>query len=445
MTQRLRFADLFAGLGGFHVGLSRLGCRCVFACEIDEDLRRLYAANFGVTPAGDIRAVSASEVPRFDVLCAGFPCQPFSKAGEQRGTDCPESGDLFRGHVLRLIRFHKPRYVLLENVPNLARHEGGRTWAAMESALRGLGYHVKTSLLSPHRFGIPQVRDRLFVVASLSTLDQFSWPRPDSDAPRIQSVLDPSPERARRLSEVARECLDVWQDFLDRSKHLSNLPSFPIWAMEFGATYPFEELTPYVLTSRQLGQIRGSFGQRLSELPPDMRMEGLPPYARSAVSSFPKWKQDFIRQNREFYAMNKLWIDPWLPSLKKFPPSLQKFEWNCKGWKRDVWSMVIQFRASGVRVKKPTTAPSLVAMTTTQVPIIGWERRYMTPRECARLQDLGSLDYLPVSLSGSYRALGNAVNARLVELVAANLLSADRSRGGRRGAVASEALNAWGD
>jgi DNA (cytosine-5)-methyltransferase 1 len=212
--------------------------------------------------------------------------------------------------------------------------------------------------------------------------------------------------------------------------------------MEFGANYPYEDATPFVLTSRQLGQYKGSFGQRLSELPAELRMDSLPPYARTAVGAFPKWKKEFIRQNREFYAANRSWIDPWLPRLKKFPPSLQKFEWNCKGWKRDIWSTIIQFRASGVRVKRPTTAPSLVAMTTTQVPIIGWERRFMTPTECARLQDLGSLISLPASLSSAYRALGNAVNARLVELVAANLFSIDHSLGNRRLAKDRESLNA---
>ncbi|WP_309615812.1 DNA cytosine methyltransferase, partial [Salinibacterium sp.] len=149
----------------------------------------------------------------------------------------------------------------------------------------------------------------------------------------------------------------------------------------------------------------------------------LPSHARRPVFEFPKWKVDFIRQNRDFYTANRSWIDPWLPSIRRFPSSLQKFEWNAKGERKNIWDFVIQFRASGVRVKRPTTSPSLIAMTDTQVPIIGWEKRYMTPRECARLQSLGSIS-LPAKRSEAYRALGNAVNASVVAEIANALIRA---------------------
>src|SRR4029077_14177755 len=115
--------------------------------------------------------------------------------------------------------------------------------------------------------------------------------------------------------------------------------------------------------------------------------------------------------------------------ILEFPACLQKLEWNCKGEKRNVWNYVIQFRASGVRIKRPTTAPSLIAMTTTQVPIIGWERRYMTPRECARLQSLGNLEHLPELPCDSFKALGNAVNANIIQWVGAALLPTESGAG----------------
>jgi DNA (cytosine-5)-methyltransferase 1 len=160
----MKFVDLFAGLGGFHQGLARLGHECVFASEIDAELAGLYEKNFGVRPAGDIRD-AFEHVPPHDILCAGFPCQPFSKAGDQKGFNCPDWGDLF-DYVATILDRHKPRFLMLENVPNLFRHADGKTWGQISSRLRRLDYHVDWARLSPHMFGVPQVRERAFIIAS---------------------------------------------------------------------------------------------------------------------------------------------------------------------------------------------------------------------------------------------------------------------------------------
>jgi DNA (cytosine-5)-methyltransferase 1 len=173
------FIDLFSGLGGFHLALKTLGHRCVFASEIDPPLCDLYEKNFGMRPKADIRQIAEEAVPEHGLLCAGFPCQPFSKAGEQEGTKCKLWGDLFEKHVLRILSYRKPDFLLMENVANLERHDGGKTWAEMVRQMEALGYTVDAKVLSPHRFEIPQIRERLFIVGSRRGLDHFEWPTPD--------------------------------------------------------------------------------------------------------------------------------------------------------------------------------------------------------------------------------------------------------------------------
>jgi DNA (cytosine-5)-methyltransferase 1 len=424
-----QFVDLFAGLGGFHLALDRLGGKCVFAAEWKPHLRDLYEHNFGLLPAGDITRVRPKDVPDHDVLTAGFPCQPFSKAGEQLGFECTAQGSLFF-NVAAILKQKKPSYFILENVPNLLKHDGGKTWEKIQRILvRDLGYTIRAEQFSPHNFGIPQIRERVYILGSLRPLDEFCWPETSDGDTSIDSVLDQCPSDARALSKQVLECLNVWDEFIKACPPDVTLPSFPLWTMEWGATYPFEETTPHAEQKRLgydgLKGFKGSHGAKIGYLRTfEDRWAALPSHARTPQRKFPKWKKDFIRQNREFFVANSSWIEPWLPKILKFPSSLQKFEWNVKGGKRNIWDYVIQFRASGVRVKRRTTAPSLIAMTGTQVPIIGWQKRYMTPRECARLQSMESLKSLPSSPTQAFAALGNAVNSSVVERVARALLSA---------------------
>ncbi|MCE5340263.1 MAG: DNA (cytosine-5-)-methyltransferase [Planctomycetaceae bacterium] len=417
----MKFIDLFAGLGGFHLAAKKLGAKCVFACEIDEKLRKTYEANFGITPAGDVKKINPYEIPRHDLLCAGFPCQPFSKAGDQMGWKDAVRGTVFF-NIVEILKHCQPKYILLENVAHFVRHDKGNTYTKVKLALEKLGYEVKHAQLSPHRFGVPQIRERMYMVGQLGGLEKFEWPEPqttDEDI-SIHNILDKNPKDAIGLSTQVTTCLETWQDFITKFPKTEELPS-PIWSMEFKATYPYEYDSLFEIELAKLRNKKGSFGKSLNYHSREDLITHVPSYARYEENSFPGWKQIFIKHNRELYKNHKKNIDCWLEKIMKFPPSLQKLEWNCKGGERNIWDYVIQFRASGVRVKRPTTSPSLVAMTTTQVPIIGWERRYMTVKECARLQSMDKLKYFPAG-SAAMTALGNAVNVKVANLVLKNLL-----------------------
>ena len=293
----LRFADLFSELGGFHIALSRLGHKCVFAAEIDRDLRDLYHLNFRMSPASDIR-FCWKDVPEHEVLCAGFPCQPFSKAGSQSGFACPNCGDLF-DYVLKIVDRHNPRFLLLENVPNILRHAEGATWQRIQDSLRARGYSVASKEISPHEIGVPQVRARAIIVASNLGLDRFRWPELNGseDDLHISAILDdPRPGRDE-LPDIYIRYLEVWQDFLDRVDVKSKMPSFPIWAMEFGADYPYQSRTPTTYGQRYLAGFHGAFGYSLAGKSKTQQIARLPPYARGEIQHFPRWKIRYITQN----------------------------------------------------------------------------------------------------------------------------------------------------
>ena len=431
---QLRFIDLFAGLGGFHLALKNLGHKCVFASEIDETLRTTYYKNFGMRPSGDIRDVEVESIPRHDILCAGFPCQPFSKARDYSEPENAELSELYL-QILKVIRHHHPKFLLLENVPNFEKHEKGKTWKRVKKLLRGEGYSVRLAMLSPHEFDIPQIRKRIYIVGSRSSLCQFHWPKKSMTSVSIHSVLDSCPEEARQIPERVEQCLDIWQEFLDLVPKEEKIPH-PLWSMEFGATYRYERTTPWATGMKTLRSQRGAHGRSLSKAATKEEMLAmLPSHARTVQTKFPAWKIGFIKRNREFYSQHRSWLDGWMEKIKKFPSSFQKLEWNCQ--ERDprkevrrIRDYVIQIRASGVRVKRETTAPSLVAMTATQVPIIGWEGRYMTPTECKRLQSMDDLA-LPARNTKAYAALGNAINVKVAQLVAEALL-ATKDRGAAR-------------
>lgn len=162
MTGRT-FADLFCGIGGFSHAMNKAGNRCVFACDIDAKAREAYATNFGITPAGDITKIAAADIPPHDILCAGFPCQSFSVSGTRKGFK-DKRGMLFY-EIVRIVKYHKPAVLLLENVKNIVSMEEGAVLKEIYRLLEGAGYYLYHNVLNASHYGIPQSRIRCYFVA----------------------------------------------------------------------------------------------------------------------------------------------------------------------------------------------------------------------------------------------------------------------------------------
>lgn len=169
----MTFVDLFCGVGGVRLGMEQAGFDCLAASEIDTECRKTYLANFSETPLGDIRQINAEQIPKHDVLCAGFPCQPFSISGKKRGFS-DTRGTLFF-ELLRILEAKRPPVVFLENVKHLVYHDSGNTLAVILAELETLGYTVSWRVLNAVDFGIPQNRERIIIIGSLT--DKFNFDR----------------------------------------------------------------------------------------------------------------------------------------------------------------------------------------------------------------------------------------------------------------------------
>jgi len=241
---RFKFIDLFSGIGGFHAAAASLGGECVFASEIDAEARKAYELNYGLTPAGDITQIPAISIPDHEILFAGFPCQPFSIIGNKLGFS-DTRGTLFF-EIARILEEKEPECFVLENVKQLATHDGGRTIQIILESLRELGYKIYWRILNAIDYGLPQKRERIIIVGFKDHAAEFAFPLPIPMRP-LKEILEPDHQvapkhfvsdsiRQKRLrSHTSSHPVSIWHE--NKSGNISSHPYS--CALRAGASYNY--------------------------------------------------------------------------------------------------------------------------------------------------------------------------------------------------------------
>lgn len=404
---KFRFIDLFAGIGGFHQAMRSLGGECVMAAEIDDACIDTYLRNF-ITLEGkvrkDVNDIDPCSINPFDVLCAGFPCQPFSKAGFQRGFEDKQRGGLFY-KILDILDAHKEtKVVVLENVRNLA--DKIENWEIIKSELEKRDFILTKDplIFSPSDFKLPQIRERVYILGikrhfcKKEIIKKGYIEKNDLDIRRYLGkckigdalkIIEKDVSDDYLLPEEKNQMIVAWDEF--RKKTKIKTIGFPIWISCFG-----------------LGIDNDSdFKQLIS------------------YEDMPEWKKNYVNRNRYLYLDNRAFIDTW---VKKYDMTnriklFQKFEWNCGEDVVDIRDAIIQIRQSGIRVKRPNYFPSLVAIVNT--PII-WDKRknafrYISPREAANLQNFDKDFIFRGTDKEQYKQLGNSVNVKVLKIICKKL------------------------
>mgnify|MGYP001997921017 CR=1 FL=1 len=397
----LKFIDLCSGIGGFHQALSNMGMQCVMASDIDEKCRENYELNYNLKPEGDLTKIDIKKIPTFDVLCAGFPCQPFSKAGEQKGFE-DNRGNIFFD-ICKIIKHHNPKYLILENVRNLASHDSGNTWEVMKTKINELNYYTYNDpvILNTLYFKVPQSRERVVILCKRKDLGELPLlpkiSKENMKETSLETVIDEECDEKYYISGKIKVTETVWNEFLKIcNKENIPIPKFPIWTDWWDSDGDNTSLTKR--------------NKKLTDEENEIKIE-------TDQKNFYKKYTNWIDKNRDFYNTYNSLLKPWLlksREQKLWLGAVRKMEWQTGrdnlNMKQVLWSP----RGSGIRIKNINYSPTLVAMAS-MIPIYGPKSRYLTPRECARLQSFPENYIIHENDKTAYSQFGNAVNVKMIE------------------------------
>lgn len=397
----MKFIDLCCGIGGFHQALKNIDFECVFASDIDKECRKNYSINYGLEPNDDFTKIQVQHIPTFNILCAGFPCQPFSKAGDQKGFK-DKRGNIFFD-ICRIIEYHKPEYIILENVRNLASHDKGKTWDIIYSSLDKLNYYTydKPLILNTLYFGVPQSRERVVIlckrkdIGKLPNLPKIS--KKNCKKTHLNSIIEEITPNKYDIQGKLKITEMIWNEFLQLChSHNISIPKFPIWTDWWDSDGNDTKITKYDKT---------------------LTKEENEKQILHKQQEFYKKYKNWIDNNRKFYKNNKKILQPWLIKSRKHPlwkGAVRKMEWQTGNNNLTMNQVLWSPRGSGVRIKKLDYAPTLVNMSS-MIPIYGPKSRTLTPRECARLQSFPDDFIIHDKDTIAYKQFGNAVNVKMIE------------------------------
>jgi DNA (cytosine-5)-methyltransferase 1 len=488
MSNQLNFIDLFCGIGGFHQALLKINKEekekvkmikkkglkytpkkfvCVLASDNNKACQMSYRENYmndkfikshnnnfkykfnedicelsnTISESGDQFDINNGPVPKFDIICGGFPCQPFSNSGKKMAFE-DTRGTLFHD-IMTLAKSYQPRFMFLENVKHIKKVSNGQVYQTILNCLKDEGYMVYVNEISPHQLGIPQQRERVI----FSCIKKNVWLNASQDHTEEKmielfgtemnlGITETSPELSRvinskgldeddsgyiksdfKISSELEEVLNAWDEMI-QVIDVGDKLSPTILAKDLNKEYfdtaivDGQKVVKRQKIITEFKNKKGEVTQKITFGNPIVKSEFSEEY-----NKFPDWKKDLVFKNKPIYWKYKNKWDEWLDKHEDLINKKEiyaKLEWQAGPKKENdsIWNYFINMRQSGIRVKKTEYFPTLVAIV--QTPIYGKEKRYITPRECARLQSFPDDFKCHPKHHTAYKQFGNAVNVDVV-------------------------------